>query len=422
MRLAALLCLGIVATLGPSGPRPFNLPEVDGPIQGDLSIDREVSVDFTPAQAATILRQGLNVLSTIDIPGHDVATNIPLHFNGRIETFSYQNGIIDTCEDLEQLYKMPHDVHVVKQINCCGGVKGGSILGCSAANRSLVVTFDPAFPSVAAGILWMHEYGHHQGLCHRNDRSAIMNPVIDLEHKTVNSCEHEHFLGLASGPCVYQARNFRRGARSKPNAVDFVHQTFIEGVPYDQARVFTKADVAPLLDLLHRRDQRPFWANTVTVLGIIGDMSAFQPIREFADAIADDSSPSARRAKDSVPIAMGYLAAETKDPAILTYLLGRLTPAGHQPSLSAEISDEARAHSVRMTILGLALSGNKEVGDKLQTQLYQLNAFETARTGASESIERLLEEAVTINRQVRENGLSGYYQLSAPAQPDTCHD
>src|SRR5690349_16317339 len=103
MRLAALLCLGIVGILSPSGSRPFNLSEAEGPKQGDLSIDREVNVDFTPEQAATILQQGLTVLSTIDIPGHDVATNIPLHFNNRIETFSYQKGIIDTCTDLDKL-------------------------------------------------------------------------------------------------------------------------------------------------------------------------------------------------------------------------------------------------------------------------------------------------------------------------------
>jgi matrixin len=421
MRLAALLCLGIAAILASLDPRPFNLPEVEGLKQVDLSIDREESVGFTSEQAATILKQGLTVLSTIDISGHDVATNVPLHFNGRIETFSYQKGIIDTCTDLDKLFEMPHNVHVVKEIHCCGGVKGGSILGCSDANRSLVITFDPAFPSVFDGILWMHEYGHHQGLCHRNDRSAIMYPVIDLDHTTVNWCEHEHFLGLTSRPCVDQTPYSRIKARSKLSAVEFVHQIFIEGVPYDQARVFTKADVAPLLRLLHRRDQRPYWANTVTVLGSIGDISVFQPLKQFVDVIAEDSSPAARQARDSVPIALGYLWAETKDPAILTYLLSRLPPAD-QPSPSVEIYGEERAHSIRMTILGLALSGNKEVGDKLQMQLNQLNALDTARTGASQSIERFLKEAITINRLVRENGLSGYYHLSTTDQPDNCHD
>src|SRR3954468_21832642 len=100
MRLAALLCLAIVATLNPSGPRS----QVDRYKKGYLSIDREVSVDFTQDQATTILQQGLSVLSKIDIPGHDVATNIPLHFNGRIGTFSHQKGIIDTCKDLDKLY------------------------------------------------------------------------------------------------------------------------------------------------------------------------------------------------------------------------------------------------------------------------------------------------------------------------------
>ena len=422
MRLAALLCLGIVATLDPSGPRPLNLPEVDGPIQGNLSIDREEHVYFTADQAATILQQGLTVLRTIDIAGHDVATDVTLNFNGRIDTFSYRKGIIDTCDDLEEVFKMAHDVHVVKEINCCGGVKGGSILGCSDANRSLVVTFNPALPKVFDGILWMHEFGHNRVLCHRNNRSAIMYPVIGLEHKTVNLCEHDHFLGSTSVPCADPAPNSRSRNRSKPNAVKFVHQIFIEGIPYDQARVFTKKDVAHLLPLLHHKHEQPFWANTVTVLGAIGDISAFQPLKEFADAIADDPSPEAHQARDSVPIALGYLSAETKDPAILTYLLGRLPPAEDQRFLLADISDEARAHSVRMTILGLALSGNKkEVGDELQAQLNQLNALETMRTGASQSIKRFLEEAVTINRQVRENGLSGYYKLSASAQLD-CHD
>lgn len=421
MRLAAWLFLILVAALDPS-PHPSISSQVDDYGMRNITIDRHVSVNFTGEQAAIILHQGLSVLSKLDPPpGDDVATDVPLRFNGRLETFSYGTGVIDTCEDLNELFKMPHNVHVVKEIHCCGGVKGGSILGCSARNRALIVTFNPAVSPSVAGILWMHEYGHNRGLCHRDDRSAVMNPVISFRHRTVNWCEHEHFLGLTSMPCAEQAPYSRIRARSKPSAVEFVHQVFIEGIPYDQTRVFTPADVGHLLPLLHHRDQRPYWANTVTVLGIIGDISAFQPLKEFVDAIGEDSSPAARQARDSVPIALGYLSAETKNPAILTYLLGRLPPLENERSLSSEISGDTGAHSVRMTILGLALSGNKEIGDKLQKQLYQLNALETARTGRSLSIERLLEEAIAINRQVRENGLSGYYKLSAKAQLD-CDD
>ncbi|HXA84117.1 MAG TPA: hypothetical protein VNZ47_03515 [Candidatus Dormibacteraeota bacterium] len=398
-------------------------------------VDRHTSVKkFSDTIARSVIQKGVDILWSDDPPkGEDVPTDVPLVLSGSVGTFSEGDGTVMTAGDLDSLFQIQGDVHVVRGIQCCGGEKNG-ILGCSASGKPIIVM--EGIPLEAAAVLWMHELGHNKGLCHRDRSYALMAPDIVESDTNVNQYEHDVFEGATPNPCDQEEK-------SKPKAVDviqFVHKVFIEGVPYKEGSGYTAAAVPPLLELLDKPDEQRSWLNIITVLGMIGDRQAWMPIKKTFERDSGELSPQNYAAKLAVPLALGYLLSkghDQQDEKILDYLNTGLRPSEWSKRVSwrksKDQSDEARnVHLTTLTILGLGISGRPEALTTLQALYDQLLAMQATKADASlkkrsetatsnralqlRGVEpealSILKAAIKTNQLVQKDGLVKYYHDS----------
>lgn len=409
-----------------------------------FTVDRHTCVTkFPDSTADDVIQDGIDLLAEDDTPKStgfpkDIPTDIALDFKGHVGTFSKGNGIVKTEDDLDALFGLPGNVHVVCEIHCCGGEKPG-ILGCCGLGQPIIVK--EGIGPESAPVLWMHEFGHYKGLCHRDDRLALMAPTINVANKTVNQYEHDVFEDIVTPSKCKQKKK-------KPTAIgaiEFVHKVFIEGVPYEQANRFTPDAVDPLLKLLHKPGKQRSRLNVITVLGVIGDRRAWKPIKKAFERGSGELSQQNYAAKLAVPLALGYLLAKGHDPhdqEILEYLNSGLN---HPSEWSKRVSwrkshdqdDQTRnAHLTMLTILGLGISGRIEALTALQTLHAQLemqiaNSHGASATKTGEAITSnrttglsdyepgtlsVLKAAIKTNKRVHQDGLVKYYRDSEMEQ------
>lgn len=144
-------------------------------------------------RADEILADMGGVLTMIDGPG-DVACDVRFRRSGPVAAFSEGDGIINGEADFQQALGVLGEVKVVRQINWCGTFSP-NIIGCAPVPGSSLVVV--RFATDQEGILWVHERGHNQGLEHRTDTGAVMNPFIDVTHRRVNDAECRAYEGGA---------------------------------------------------------------------------------------------------------------------------------------------------------------------------------------------------------------------------------
>lgn len=183
--LVLLCCLSVTA-IGASRCRRRHRPPPPPTLKvQQLQVSRYTTAVLDEARADAIFADATTVLQTNDGPG-DVACQIQLVRSGAVGTFSTGTGSIDSNADFQSILGVPGNVKVVNTINWCGGFIP-NVIGCSPVpGISLVVV---RFTPNQEGILWDHEYGHNKGLQHRNDATAVMNPMIDLAHRVISAAE-----------------------------------------------------------------------------------------------------------------------------------------------------------------------------------------------------------------------------------------
>lgn len=217
-----------------------------------------------------------------------------------------------------------------------------------------------------------------------------------------------HCLLLIPFVCLACAR----GVRAQGTDVRaFVHQTFIHGVPYEQASRFTSSDATVLLGMLGDPQERASWPNIVVTLGIIGDERAVDPlISFFSREVSGTLSSSEYTAKTSALMSLGYLINRSRNLKALTYLIDSLTPetwaarklnwASPYHPAEADRNQQLTA----MAVVGLALSGHP-------TARGALVALQT-RIGAGAPDRALVEEALRAHEIIARDGLAAYYKAA----------
>lgn len=79
------------------------------------------------------------------------------------------------------------------------------------------------------------------------------------------------------------ASNLYWGASAQMNVEEFVRVRYKHGLPFQEATKFGRSSVPVLLRMLADDKERPYWANIVLTLGIIGDDSAIDPLINFLE-------------------------------------------------------------------------------------------------------------------------------------------
>ncbi|MBM3943316.1 MAG: HEAT repeat domain-containing protein [SAR202 cluster bacterium] len=153
---------------------------------------------------------------------------------------------------------------------------------------------------------------------------------------------------------------------------EFVHRTYIHGVPYAEASRFGPGDVPVLLDLLASPGEEPYLSHIVVTLAATGDDRAVAPLLKLVEIGGPGKlTPAQYRARTAAVMSLGYVVNRSKNPEALNYLTeGLKTGAWEQRKLAwaspfQESRTELERQLIAMSIMGLALSGEPSARDAL---------------------------------------------------------
>lgn len=141
-------------------------------------------------RADAILADATQIIQGIDA-NRDVAC--PLTLNrvllpvGDFATPGFAlNATVSSAADQAAVFAAPGNVKIVNDIRFCetfniGIISCGELPGDSFFVEREIFTKE--------GILWLHEFGHNQGLQHRGGEDAVMNPTLLRRRRVVDSTE-----------------------------------------------------------------------------------------------------------------------------------------------------------------------------------------------------------------------------------------
>lgn len=200
-----------------------------------------------------------------------------------------------------------------------------------------------------------------------------------------------------------------------PDIKEFVHRTYIHGVPYEDATRYGPENVPVLLAMLKDRNEESSWSNIVVTLCIAGDQSVAKPVIEFIEkGPSGDIADKQYAAKSSAVMALGFLINKTGSREALEYLKQSVDPevwtkrkiewkAVFQPTVKARNTQLST-----MAVLGLALSGNPDAGDVLRN--LRLAPATDAVREFGELMADSISDALKDHQTIATEGLREYYR------------
>jgi hypothetical protein len=197
---------------------------------------------------------------------------------------------------------------------------------------------------------------------------------------------------------------------------EFVRQTFIRGVPYEEtSNNYDASDVSALLAMLNDPDEEQHWANIVVVLNIIGDEDVAESLINFINSgITGTYSRPYFSAKMSALLSLGYLINRTESERVLNYLIESLDPKIWEERGTTGISpyetnlEESHMELSKQALLGLAVSGNSTAAEALR--LFQASEVSGQQAIFKAKVIGLVPEALKTNEEIANVGLANYYR------------
>jgi hypothetical protein len=153
-----------------------------------LTIARHVDVPaeaFDEAKADRVLALGSRILQVADTPADSPCGAVLLR-EGPIITFGTPGDGLDvvfTAADLSAVLAVDADIKIISALGHCGGGGTSTLVGCApvGAPANLVVDLDMPGDFDQARI-WIHEFGHNQGLGHAElfQPKRVMSPGLTM--------------------------------------------------------------------------------------------------------------------------------------------------------------------------------------------------------------------------------------------------
>ena len=208
-------------------------------------------------------------------------------------------------------------------------------------------------------------------------------------------------------------------ASQGPDIRNFVRQVYIHGLPLQEVEKFDAATTVPiLLEMLGDAREEEHWPNIVATLGMLGDVRAVDPLIQFAEKeVPGPLSDAHYNAKLSAVMALGYIVNKGKSDKALRYLAAGLDPdvwtqRGIKWSNPRQ-SDQAavRRDLITMSILGLAVSGNRTAAETLRAHGRSATTPQAKRMRAElPNVDDTLRDALEANERIARSGLKEYYR------------
>jgi len=164
-----------------------------------------------------------------------------------------------------------------------------------------------------------------------------------------------------------------RPAPGLPDSVAaFVRADFHHGITYEAARSYGPPAVPELLTMLERDEEREHWSNVLSVLGMIGDPRATEPMIEFLERrFSGEVDPVTYGALLQVVPSLGFLARDPTGRAFGYLREGTSLATWRNRKLAwtfpALRGAELEILMVKLDILGLGISATEASRDHLRT-------------------------------------------------------
>jgi hypothetical protein len=369
-------------------------------------VRRYRTASITNAQADAIFAAAVALLAT-DSGADDVPCVIEWSRDDDVEEFTTGDGSIASQAELTEMFEQEGNIKVVNAVDFCGGVMNVSAVGCAERPGEDIVV--ERVNSTIEAVVWAHEYGHNKGLTHRNVAGALMHETAVAGNTRVNAAECAAFQARFEAKKGQVAHTCGRAPMARPADVrDFVRQVFIHGVRWDVAAEYDGTSVPPLLALLQVNREQSYWTNAVTVLCLIGDDRAVEPLIELLERGEGEITVEHFSAKRAVLAHIGSLVQKSGNEKALAFLLDSLDEKGgwrsrvkwKNPFHGGRADEDV--HLTKMAAWGLALSGKPAAGEALGRL--------AKRDGKSKGLTAVVDEATAAHAVVAAQGTMGYYQ------------
>ena len=212
-------------------------------------------------------------------------------------------------------------------------------------------------------------------------------------------------------------RQAEPAAQAPADPATFVRQTFMHGVPYEQARALPPGASTTLIAMLADPAQEPYLANIVVTLGIVADPAGVDPLIGVIQNGTGRLSREQYAAKTGAIMALGYLVNGADDNRALQYLQQGATADGWDgrkigwTSPYTESPAERSEQLAKVSILGLALTGKPAAADTLRQVAQRGGNRQTSEALASSASDALREHDI-----IAKQGLASYYRRDVSVQ------
>jgi hypothetical protein len=265
------------STGGGSGGATVTDP--DASFSYDLTIARHVDEPYTESQVDSNLDKAGELLQLRHNGCDDVEADTTFARSGALDTFDIGATVVTSESELTQLFNLNYDIKVVNLIiGACGITDPNDmtiVVGCATSGGTMVIT------TVADPDVWAHEWGHVQGLPHRDACPRNLMHSFEVNTNAVNETERSAFLTATPGfgrILPKRSKSFTQALyRADGESLDawrvrVFDKRYLAGVPADVALAMG-ADAKA-----HLRNKLPdapchVRCNMIRALGLVGDAS-----------------------------------------------------------------------------------------------------------------------------------------------------
>lgn len=363
-RVAFLLCFVLCSQAAAQEVDSFRT--VNHPLQ----FGRTPSASLANSEADDIVSLGNQILaqcnSVFRRSGQVVSSGaIPSTINGEADMDAACN--VSAAGDYEpSLLGTPRRVRVVNAINWCG-TAGTQIVGCARTPGTCLIV--RRYSPLLEGILLAHEFGHSKRLQHVNRESAVMNPTISSLRTmfTNEECGYIRSLSLTTTRGVPVPQNEALDLSIE----EFVSRIYFDGMPYDEARLYSNSEVERVVAWLREDAKAEYWGNILATVGIVAGHDAYNVLRGFILRANDQPiSLTEYDAKTSAIISLGYAARGSGSSEARMFLEQHIQPsAWESTSWKApyhETDSQRNVDLAAAAILGLSLTDDEAVLQSLK--------------------------------------------------------
>lgn len=366
-------------------------PEPSPPVFNvfSLRVARHEDQPFSERNVDEVFFEASRLLQTLQTDCPDVATNVTFLRDGPVEVFTAGESVITTENQLDALFDAPQDITIVHAlVGVCGirlPASVATILGCATTRGSMVIVAE-APPDV-----WAHEWGHVQGLGHRDDCPSNLMHAFEIETHAVNPTESRAFLTpTPSGKLLREPTSEARVElvdhllREADEPLEgwlerIVGRPYLAGLPVRLALECDAAAVGRLMARCQDVALAPGRTNVNRLLGLSADGRACHLLIEQVLEAAGELDGERFRAVAEAFLALGRLLAHDPSGTALTFLV-----TGTDPSSWADQDVQwrfgpyagPRLHQLlaRLSILALGVSGTEAAREYLELLQEQIEA------------------------------------------------